>query len=231
MLLKKLGWWDELTDAEKKAAEARTGRPTLGRHHPRGDEEPRLPPVRQRAKARAVVWNFPDAIPQHREPISPARTGRQVPTHDDKKAFWRLPTLYKSVQDKATSPTRSPRSSRWCSPPAAWSSSRAAATETRVNRGSPSCSRRTSSRSIRDANDRDVATASTSGSRRRPARRSGQGAGHWSTASRRAPAFIPFHFSGLVEGKDMLETIPEGAAPIVRGRGGQHRDDRTATTR
>ena len=29
--------------------------------------------------------------------------------------------------------------------------------------------------------------------------------------------FIPFHFSGWWQGKDMLGYYPEGAAPIVRG--------------
>ena len=29
--------------------------------------------------------------------------------------------------------------------------------------------------------------------------------------------FLPFHFSGWWQGKDMLEYYPEGAAPIVRG--------------
>jgi hypothetical protein len=54
------------------------------------------------AKARAVVWNFPDPIPQHREPLYGTRPDlmAKYPTHDDKKAFWRLPTLYKTVQDK-----------------------------------------------------------------------------------------------------------------------------------
>src|SRR4029079_16652037 len=53
------------------------------------------------AKARAVVWNFPDGIPQHREPLYIPRPDMvaKYPTHDDKKAFWRLPTLYKTVQD------------------------------------------------------------------------------------------------------------------------------------
>src|SRR5205814_6151667 len=54
------------------------------------------------AKARASVWNFPDGIPQHREPLYAPRPDlvAKYPTHDDKKAFWRLPTLYKSVQQK-----------------------------------------------------------------------------------------------------------------------------------
>ena len=48
------------------------------------------------AKARALVWNFPDPIPQHREPIfsnRPELIAKKYPTHDDKKAFWRLPRL------------------------------------------------------------------------------------------------------------------------------------------
>jgi formate dehydrogenase major subunit len=99
VLLKKLGWWDELTDAEKKAGRGQEleDRP-LGRHHPRGHEEPRLPPLRQRQGARRGV-----ELPRCRfrstasRCTAPARPGGQVPdTHDDKKAFWRLPTLYKT---------------------------------------------------------------------------------------------------------------------------------------
>ena len=54
------------------------------------------------AKARAVVWNFPDPVPLHREALYSTRPDliAKYPTHDDKKAFWRLPTLYKSVQEK-----------------------------------------------------------------------------------------------------------------------------------
>ncbi len=68
--IKKLGWWNELTDAEKAAAEGKNWKTDLSggiirvamkNHgcHPFGN-----------AKARAVVWNFPDPIPQHREPRS-----------------------------------------------------------------------------------------------------------------------------------------------------------------
>ena len=102
MLLKKLGWWDELTDDEKKKAEGKNWktdtsggiiRVAMKNHgcHPFGN-----------AKARAVVWNFPDGIPQHREPLYSPRPDMvaKYPTHDDKKAFWRLPTQYKSIQEK-----------------------------------------------------------------------------------------------------------------------------------
>ncbi|MFL6692950.1 MAG: molybdopterin-dependent oxidoreductase, partial [Ramlibacter sp.] len=102
VLLKKLGWWDELSDAEKLLAEGKNWktdnsggiiRVVMKNHgcHPFGN-----------AKARAVVWNFPDAIPQHREPLYSTRPDlvAKYPSHDDKKAFWRLPTLYKSIQEK-----------------------------------------------------------------------------------------------------------------------------------
>src|SRR3546814_2372467 len=54
------------------------------------------------AKARALVWNFPDPIPQHREPIYGTRPDlvAKYPTHDDLKSFWRMPTLYTSLQQK-----------------------------------------------------------------------------------------------------------------------------------
>src|SRR5512145_79691 len=102
VLLKKLGWWDELTDEEKKEAEGKTWandlsggiiRVALKHHgcHPFGN-----------AKARALVWNFPDGVPLHREALYSPRPDlvAKYPTHDDVKVFWRLPTLFKSVQQK-----------------------------------------------------------------------------------------------------------------------------------
>jgi formate dehydrogenase major subunit len=54
------------------------------------------------AKARAVVWNFPDGVPLHREPLFAPKPDlvAKYPTHDDKEK-WRLPTLFKTVQDKS----------------------------------------------------------------------------------------------------------------------------------
>ena len=102
ILLKKLGWWGELTEAEAKEAEGKNWKTDLSggiqrvamkNHgcHPFGN-----------AKARAVVWNFPDAVPQHREPLFGIRGDLvdKYPTHDDRKGFWRMPTLFKSVQQK-----------------------------------------------------------------------------------------------------------------------------------
>src|SRR4029077_8210862 len=99
VLLKKLGWWDDLTEDEKKEAEGKTWANDLSggiqrvalKHgcHPFGN-----------AKARAIVWNFPDGIPQHREPLYSPRPDmvEKYPQHDDVKVLWRLPTKFKSEQ-------------------------------------------------------------------------------------------------------------------------------------
>ena len=51
------------------------------------------------AKARAVVWTFPDPIPLHREPLYTNRRDlvEDYPTYEDRK-FYRLPTLYATIQ-------------------------------------------------------------------------------------------------------------------------------------
>ena len=53
------------------------------------------------AKARAVVWNFPDPVPIHREPLYTPRRDlvADYPTYEDTKS-WRVPTLYKSIQQQ-----------------------------------------------------------------------------------------------------------------------------------
>jgi formate dehydrogenase major subunit len=114
VLMKKLGWWDELTETRRRRRRQELEDRSFRRHPARRAEGPQLPSVRQREGAR-VVWNFPDGIPQHREPIYSPRPDlvAKYPTHDDKKAFWRLPTLYKTVQQENIART-SRRTSRWC---------------------------------------------------------------------------------------------------------------------
>ncbi|MBZ0162712.1 MAG: formate dehydrogenase subunit alpha [Notoacmeibacter sp.] len=53
------------------------------------------------AKARAVVWTFPDPVPIHREPLYTNRRDllADYSTYED-KTFWRVPTAYKSIQQK-----------------------------------------------------------------------------------------------------------------------------------
>ena len=115
LLLKRLGWWDELTDAEKAAADGKNWKTDISggmirvfmkNHgcHPFGN-----------AKARAVVWNFPDAIPQHREPLYGTRPDLVDQVPDARRQEGVLASAH-AVQERAaeaTSTTRSPRNSRY----------------------------------------------------------------------------------------------------------------------
>jgi formate dehydrogenase major subunit len=110
ILLKKLGWWDDLTEAEKKAAEGKNWKTDLSGGIQRVTMAHGCHPFGN-AKARAVVWNFPDPIPQHREPIYSTRPElvAQYPTHDDRRTGWRLPVLYKSLQRRTRTSSRTSR--------------------------------------------------------------------------------------------------------------------------
>ncbi|MEO0002567.1 MAG: Formate dehydrogenase [Pseudomonadota bacterium] len=218
VLLKKLGWWDELTEAEKAKAEGKNWktdssggmiRVFMQNHgcHPFGN-----------AKARAVVWNFPDAIPQHREPIFGIRPDlvAKYPTHDDQKNRWRLPVLYKSLQQKNVDEKLHEKF------PLIMTSGRlveyeGGGEETRSN---PWLAELQQEMFV----EINPATAAARGIR--------NGGRVWVTSptgarlnvqaqvtERVAPdtVFLPFHFSGRWQGKDLLEHYPEGAHPIVRG--------------
>jgi len=52
------------------------------------------------ARARCVVWNFPDQVPIHREPLHTPRPDliEKFPTYEDKKAHYRIDTRFKSEQ-------------------------------------------------------------------------------------------------------------------------------------
>ena len=99
VFLKKLGWWSELTPAEQAMAEGKNWKTDNSGGIIRVVIAHGCAPWGN-ARARANVWNFPDPVPVHREPLASPRRDlvAKYPTYDDKAAFWRLPTLYKSVQ-------------------------------------------------------------------------------------------------------------------------------------
>ena len=218
VLLKKLGWWGELTPDEQAKAEGKnwktdpTGaiiRVVMKNHgcHPFGN-----------AKARAVVWNFPDPIPQHREPLYGTRPDlmAKYPTHDDKRAFWRLPTLYKSVQDKNIADGLDKKF------PLILTSGRlveyeGGGEETRSNPWLAELQQESfveinpkaaSERGIRNGERCWVVTPTG-------ARLNVQAL----VTERVGPdtCWMPFHFSGRWQGQDMLQFYPAGAYPVVRG--------------
>ena len=215
LLLKKLGWWKDLTEAEMKAAEGKNWKTDMSggiqrvamAHgcHPFGN-----------AKARAVVWNFPDPIPQHREAIYSTRPDliAKYPTHEDKKTFWRLPTLYKSLQDKNKDIGKTF--------PLIMSSGRlveyeGGGEETRANPWLAELQQEmfveinpatANDRGIRNGDDVWVTTPT--GARLTVK-------AMVTERVDRETVWMPFHFSGRWQGADMLQYYPEGAAPIVRG--------------
>ena len=217
VLMKKLGWWAELTEAEQKAAEGKNWKTDLSggiqrvvikNHgcHPFGN-----------AKARAVVWNFPDPVPMHREPLYSPRPDMiaKYPTHEDKKgAFWRLPTLYKSVQEKNKDISKEF--------PLILTSGRlveyeGGGDETRSNPWLAELQQENfveinpkdaEARGIK--NNQYVWVKSPTGAKIKVKSMLTERVASGTT-------FIPFHFAGWWQGADLLDKYPKGAAPIVRG--------------
>jgi formate dehydrogenase major subunit len=216
LLLKKLGWWGDLTEAEQKAAEGKNWktdpsggiiRVAMQVHgvHPFGN-----------ARARAVVWNFPDPIPQHREPLFSTRPElvAKYPTHDDRKTFWRLPTLFKSVQEKNKDVGQKF--------PLILTSGRlveyeGGGDETRSNRFLAELQQHmfieinpaaANDRGIRHGEDVWVTTPT--GARIKVKAQVTERVDKGTT-------FMPYHFAGHWQGADMRPFYPAGAAPIILG--------------
>jgi formate dehydrogenase major subunit len=215
VLMKKLGWWNELTDAEKKAAEGKNWKTDLSGGIQRvvmahgchfwGN-----------AKARAVVWNFPDPVPKHREPLYSTRPDlvEKYPTHDDKKVFWRLPTLFKTIQEKNKDIGKTF--------PLILSSGRlveyeGGGDETRSNRYLAELQQESfveinpkaaNDRGIR--NGEDVWLKTPTGAKLKVKAL---------VTERVGPdiCWMPFHFAGRWQGVDLKQYYPDGAAPVVRG--------------
>jgi formate dehydrogenase major subunit len=218
VFLKKLGWWGELTEAEQKAAEGKNWKTDLSggiirvvmtKHqcHPFGN-----------ARARAVVWNFPDSVPIHREPLFSNRPDlvAKYPTYPDRKDFWRLPTLFKSVQDKNMADKVYEKF------PLVMTSGRlteyeGGGDETRSNPWLAALQphmfveinpKAANDRGIR--NGEMVWVSTPTGARIKVKAQVTERVGP-------GTVFMPFHFAGWWQGQDLLSYYPEGAAPIVRG--------------
>jgi formate dehydrogenase major subunit len=100
-ILKKLGWWNDLSADEKALAEGKNWKTDLSGGIQRVAIKHGCAPFGN-AKARAVVWTFPDQVPIHREPLYTSRRDlvEKYPTYADRKNFYRLPTRYESIQVK-----------------------------------------------------------------------------------------------------------------------------------
>ncbi|MBZ0122736.1 MAG: formate dehydrogenase subunit alpha, partial [Roseovarius sp.] len=102
-MLMDLGWDGDLTDEERAAIDAVAGPDTNWKTDLSGGIQ-RVAIKHEcapfgNAKARTVVWTFPDPVPLHREPLYTPRRDlvADYPTYDDRHDY-RLPTLYASIQ-------------------------------------------------------------------------------------------------------------------------------------
>ncbi|MBM2323516.1 MULTISPECIES: formate dehydrogenase subunit alpha [Marivita] len=216
-MLMDLGWDGDLTAEERAAIDAVAGPNTNWKTDLSGGIQ-RVAIKHEcapfgNAKARAVVWTFPDPVPVHREPLYTNRYDlvADYPTYEDKK-FWRVPTMYKSIQAKDFSADF----------PIILTSGRlveyeGGGDETRSN---PWLAELQQDMFIeinpRDANNlgvRDGAQVWVEGPE------GGKVKVMAMLTERVAPgvAFMPFHFGGHYQGEDQRSKYPEGADPYVLG--------------
>ena len=104
-ILKKLGWASDLTEQERTVIEKIAGDKTNWKTDLSGGIQ-RVAILHGAApfgngRARAVVWNFPDPVPIHREPLHTPRYDlvADYPTYTDRREY-RLPVLFRSIQEK-----------------------------------------------------------------------------------------------------------------------------------
>jgi formate dehydrogenase major subunit len=216
-MLKKLCWDGDLTADERKAIDAVAGDKTnwkvdLSGGIQRVAIKHGCAPFGN-AKARVKVWTFPDPVPLHREPLYTSRRDlvEDYPTYSDRKLY-RLPTLYKSIQDKDYSKDY----------PIILTSGRlveyeGGGDETRSN---PWLAELQQDMFVEvnpfDANGKGIRNGdmvwvnSPEGARIKVM-------AMITERVARGVAFLPFHFGGHMEGKDLRSKYPEGADPYVLG--------------
>ncbi|MEJ2620721.1 MAG: formate dehydrogenase subunit alpha [Candidatus Thiodiazotropha sp.] len=212
-LLKKLGWWNDLTAQEQTLAEGKNWKTDRSGGIQRVAIKHGCAPFGN-AKARTVVWTFPDPVPIHREPLYTSRRDlvEKYPTYEDRKSFYRLPVRYGSIQAKDYSKDY----------PIILTSGRlveyeGGGDETRSN---PWLAELQQDMFVemhpRDANNAGVkdgdqvwlegAEGAKIKVKALVTRRVGAGV-----------VFMPFHFGGHFMGKDLRSKYPEGSDPYVLG--------------
>ncbi len=216
-MLKKLGWDSDLTADERSFIEGLSGDKTNWKVDLTGGIQ--RVAIKHgcapfgNAKARTVVWNFPDPIPTHREPLYTPRRDLldKYATYADKQAY-RLPTMYASIQKNDYSKDYpiiltsgrlveyegggdESRSNPWLA-------------ELQQDMFVEINTTDANNIGIRDGEMVWVETPEKSKIRVKAmlTERVGKGV-----------AFLPFHFGGHFQGKDLRSKYPEGADPYVLG--------------
>jgi formate dehydrogenase major subunit len=216
-VLKKLGWEGDLTADEKAAIDKVAGDKTNWKTDLSGGIQ--RVAIKHgcapfgNAKARAVVWTFPDPVPLHREPLYTPRRDlvADYPTYEDRKKY-RLPTMYKTIQDQDFSQSH----------PIVLTSGRlveyeGGGDESRSNpwlaelQQDMFCEINTIDANNLGIRDGDMIWVHSPENTKvkvmaMVTQRVGQGV-----------AFMPFHFGGHFQGEDFSGKYPDGTAPYVVG--------------
>ena len=216
-MLKKLGWDGDLTADERAAIEKVAGDKTnwkvdLSGGIQRVAIKHGCAPFGN-AKARVKVWTFPDPIPLHREPLYTSRRDlvADYPTYSDRKLY-RLPTLYKSIQDV----------DHTAAYPMILTSGRlveyeGGGDETRSN---PWLAELQQDMFVEmnpfDANGKNIRNGDMVWVKT-PEGAQIKVMAQVTERVAKGVAFLPFHFGGHMEGKDLRSKYPEGADPYVLG--------------
>ena len=219
-MLQKLGWDKDLT-ADEMAAIQKVGGDKIGEVNWKTDLSGGIQRVAIKhgcapfgnAKARCEVWNFPDPIPLHREPLYTPRRDlvADYPTYKDRKMH-RLPVLFESIQKKDFSKEF----------PIILTSGRlveyeGGGDESRANPWLAELQQEmfvevnpfdANNLGIRDGNM--VWVHGPEGGKVRVMAMLTERVG-------RGVAFMPFHFGGHFQGKDLRSKYPQGADPYVLG--------------
>lgn len=222
-MLTKLGWDKDLTDEERASIDAVAGEKTNWKTDLSGGIQ--RVAIKHgcapfgNAKARAVVWTFPDPVPLHREPLYTPRRDLlpKYATYADKQAY-RLPTKYASIQANDYSKDF----------PTILTSGRlveyeGGGDESRSNPWLAELQQDMFAEiNPRDANNLGIKEGDMVWLKAPPNHTGGEGGKVKVKAmvtERVAPgvAFMPFHFGGHFQGEDQRSKYPEGADPYVLG--------------
>jgi formate dehydrogenase major subunit len=219
-MLQELGWTDDLTEQEMRVI-----RSLDGERPEKVNWKTDLSGGIQRVaiahgcapfgngKARAFVWNFPDPVPLHREPLYTPRRDllADYPTYEDRRDY-RLPTLYWSIQEQNFADAF----------PLILTSGRlveleGGGDETRANKWLAELQQQmfceinetdADAAGIRDG--QSVWLSTPDGARIRMAALVTERVG-------RGVVFMPFHFGGYWMGEDLTGRYPLGTVPYVLG--------------
>jgi len=222
-VMRRLGWYNDLTEAERATIEGIGGNVSWMTDLSMGIIRVTMDRgvmAYGNAKARAVAWNLPDPVPVHREPIYTPRADlvAQYPTLPDRRAF-RLPHLGVSVQNRAIE-RNVPRDF-----PIILSSGRlveyeGGGEETRSNKWLAELQQdmfvEINPRDAAARNIRDGAWVLVTGPEMPQGRATRMKA---MVTERVGPgvAWMPFHFAGWFMQEDQRRKYPQGTDPIVLG--------------